>query len=145
MASDNLAFCSSFPIQEFPWDADHATGLHLGRGWILRFSQESSNTFSKLPFHGVLSELMWNKWYWIMSEEKSFGVSQKMLSPSRSTSSCSSKQGSRQVIQIFSTKLKASLRLDVTFAHSWISVNLLNSVFMLLVLFHHYSVFLFCW
>uniref|UniRef100_A0A8C4UWX7 Oxysterol-binding protein n=1 Tax=Falco tinnunculus TaxID=100819 RepID=A0A8C4UWX7_FALTI len=31
-----------------------------------------------------------------MSEEKSFGVSQKMLSPSRSTSSCSSKQGSRQ-------------------------------------------------
>ncbi|XP_010133679.1 PREDICTED: oxysterol-binding protein-related protein 3 isoform X4 [Buceros rhinoceros silvestris] len=31
-----------------------------------------------------------------MTEEKSFGVSQKMLSPSRSTSSCSSKQGSRQ-------------------------------------------------
>nr|XP_009939656.1 PREDICTED: oxysterol-binding protein-related protein 3 isoform X4 [Opisthocomus hoazin] len=31
-----------------------------------------------------------------MSEEKSFGISQKMLSPSRSTSSCSSKQGSRQ-------------------------------------------------
>ncbi|XP_038247795.1 oxysterol-binding protein-related protein 3 isoform X2 [Dermochelys coriacea] len=31
-----------------------------------------------------------------MSEEKSFGVSQKVLSPSRSTSSCSSKQGSRQ-------------------------------------------------
>ncbi|XP_009697306.1 PREDICTED: oxysterol-binding protein-related protein 3 isoform X4 [Cariama cristata] len=31
-----------------------------------------------------------------MSEEKSFGASQKMLSPSRSTSSCSSKQGSRQ-------------------------------------------------
>ncbi|KAM6314756.1 oxysterol-binding protein-related protein 3 isoform 4-T4 [Aegotheles albertisi] len=31
-----------------------------------------------------------------MSEEKSFGVPQKMLSPSRSTSSCSSKQGSRQ-------------------------------------------------
>ncbi|KAM9231394.1 oxysterol-binding protein-related protein 3 isoform 4-T4 [Leptosomus discolor] len=31
-----------------------------------------------------------------MSEEKTFGVSQKMLSPSRSTSSCSSKQGSRQ-------------------------------------------------
>ncbi|KAM9163630.1 oxysterol-binding protein-related protein 3 isoform 2-T4 [Pangshura tecta] len=32
----------------------------------------------------------------IMSEEKSLGVSQKVLSPSRSTSSCSSKQGSRQ-------------------------------------------------
>uniref|UniRef100_A0A8D0H7A5 Uncharacterized protein n=1 Tax=Sphenodon punctatus TaxID=8508 RepID=A0A8D0H7A5_SPHPU len=31
-----------------------------------------------------------------MSEEKSLGVSQKVLSPSRSTSSCSSKQGSRQ-------------------------------------------------
>ncbi|XP_030357373.1 oxysterol-binding protein-related protein 3 isoform X2 [Strigops habroptila] len=31
-----------------------------------------------------------------MSEEKNFGASQKMLSPSRSTSSCSSKQGSRQ-------------------------------------------------
>ncbi|KAM6338858.1 oxysterol-binding protein-related protein 3 isoform 4-T4 [Podargus strigoides] len=31
-----------------------------------------------------------------MSEEKSFGAPQKMLSPSRSTSSCSSKQGSRQ-------------------------------------------------
>ncbi|XP_010125278.1 PREDICTED: oxysterol-binding protein-related protein 3 isoform X4 [Chlamydotis macqueenii] len=31
-----------------------------------------------------------------MSEEKSIGASQKMLSPSRSTSSCSSKQGSRQ-------------------------------------------------
>nr|XP_009491051.1 PREDICTED: oxysterol-binding protein-related protein 3 isoform X4 [Pelecanus crispus] len=31
-----------------------------------------------------------------MNEEKSFGVSPKMLSPSRSTSSCSSKQGSRQ-------------------------------------------------
>ncbi|XP_054846812.1 oxysterol-binding protein-related protein 3 isoform X2 [Eublepharis macularius] len=32
----------------------------------------------------------------IMNEEKSLGVSQKVLSPSRSTSSCSSKQGSRQ-------------------------------------------------
>ncbi|XP_009080828.1 PREDICTED: oxysterol-binding protein-related protein 3-like, partial [Acanthisitta chloris] len=31
-----------------------------------------------------------------MSEEKNIGASQKMLSPSRSTSSCSSKQGSRQ-------------------------------------------------
>ncbi|CAM4518020.1 unnamed protein product [Eretmochelys imbricata] len=31
-----------------------------------------------------------------MSEEKSLGMSQKVLSPSRSTSSCSSKQGSRQ-------------------------------------------------
>ncbi|XP_061441744.1 oxysterol-binding protein-related protein 3 isoform X4 [Rhineura floridana] len=31
-----------------------------------------------------------------MTEEKSLGVSQKALSPSRSTSSCSSKQGSRQ-------------------------------------------------
>ncbi|XP_029444989.1 oxysterol-binding protein-related protein 3 isoform X2 [Rhinatrema bivittatum] len=31
-----------------------------------------------------------------MSDEKNLGVSQKMLSPSRSTSSCSSKQGSRQ-------------------------------------------------
>ncbi|XP_062985090.1 oxysterol-binding protein-related protein 3 isoform X2 [Elgaria multicarinata webbii] len=31
-----------------------------------------------------------------MTEEKSLGVSQKVLSPSRSTSSCSSKQGSRQ-------------------------------------------------
>ncbi|XP_019364148.1 PREDICTED: oxysterol-binding protein-related protein 3 isoform X2 [Gavialis gangeticus] len=31
-----------------------------------------------------------------MSEEKNLGVSQKMLSPSRSTSSCSSKHGSRQ-------------------------------------------------
>uniref|UniRef100_A0A8C3T2H5 Oxysterol-binding protein n=2 Tax=Chelydra serpentina TaxID=8475 RepID=A0A8C3T2H5_CHESE len=31
-----------------------------------------------------------------MSDEKSLGVSQKVLSPSRSTSSCSSKQGSRQ-------------------------------------------------
>ncbi|XP_029786220.1 oxysterol-binding protein-related protein 3 isoform X1 [Suricata suricatta] len=31
-----------------------------------------------------------------MSEEKNLGVSQKLVSPSRSTSSCSSKQGSRQ-------------------------------------------------
>ncbi|KAM4874895.1 oxysterol-binding protein-related protein 3 isoform 6-T6 [Thomomys bottae] len=31
-----------------------------------------------------------------MSDEKNLGVSQKMVSPSRSTSSCSSKQGSRQ-------------------------------------------------
>nr|XP_028605502.1 oxysterol-binding protein-related protein 3 isoform X7 [Podarcis muralis] len=31
-----------------------------------------------------------------MTEEKNLGVSQKVLSPSRSTSSCSSKQGSRQ-------------------------------------------------
>ncbi|XP_044306636.1 oxysterol-binding protein-related protein 3 isoform X4 [Varanus komodoensis] len=31
-----------------------------------------------------------------MTEEKSLGVSQRVLSPSRSTSSCSSKQGSRQ-------------------------------------------------
>uniref|UniRef100_A0A8C5P1A4 Oxysterol-binding protein n=1 Tax=Jaculus jaculus TaxID=51337 RepID=A0A8C5P1A4_JACJA len=31
-----------------------------------------------------------------MSDEKSLGVSQKLVSPSRSTSSCSSKQGSRQ-------------------------------------------------
>nr|XP_056713179.1 oxysterol-binding protein-related protein 3 isoform X3 [Euleptes europaea] len=31
-----------------------------------------------------------------MTEEKSLGVTQKVLSPSRSTSSCSSKQGSRQ-------------------------------------------------
>ncbi|KAG8514752.1 Oxysterol-binding protein-related protein 3, partial [Galemys pyrenaicus] len=33
----------------------------------------------------------------MMSDEKSLGVSQKLVSPSRSTSSCSSKQGSRQV------------------------------------------------
>ncbi|KAM8771313.1 oxysterol-binding protein-related protein 3 isoform 4-T4 [Rhynchonycteris naso] len=32
----------------------------------------------------------------MMSDEKSLGVSQKLVSPSRSTSSCSSKQGSRQ-------------------------------------------------
>lgn len=51
-----------------------------------------------------------------MSEEKSLGASQKMLSPSRSTSSCSSKQGSRQVVQTFSTKLKALLSMAVTFA-----------------------------
>lgn len=31
-----------------------------------------------------------------MSDEKNLGVSQKLVSPSRSTSSCSSKQGSRQ-------------------------------------------------
>lgn len=73
--------------------------MHLGEGWVLHYSQESSNTFAWLPFNDILSELMWNKWLWIMSEEKNFGASQKMLSPSRSTSSCSSKQGSRQVIQ----------------------------------------------
>ncbi|KAI2545247.1 oxysterol binding protein like 3, partial [Homo sapiens] len=32
----------------------------------------------------------------MMSDEKNLGVSQKLVSPSRSTSSCSSKQGSRQ-------------------------------------------------
>ncbi|KAL0619334.1 Protein GVQW1, partial [Plecturocebus cupreus] len=47
----------------------------------------------------------------MMSDEKNLGVSQKLVSPSRSTSSCSSKQGSRQLprsvdinISIFSTR-----------------------------------------
>ncbi|XP_067418147.1 oxysterol-binding protein-related protein 3 isoform X3 [Emydura macquarii macquarii] len=63
-----------------------------------------------------------------MSEEKSLGVSQKVLSPSRSTSSCSSKQGSRQTdtldqIVQYSTHCRATEKED-----SWEIVEGLRGV-----------------
>lgn len=59
--------------------------------------------------HGILAALSPSDQLFIMSDEKNLGVSQKLVSPSRSTSSCSSKQGSRQVTLELSLLFKCKI------------------------------------
>lgn len=53
-------------------------------------------TLGSTSSDGILTALRPRDQPLMMNEEKNLGVSQKLVSPSRSTSSCSSKQGSRQ-------------------------------------------------